>query len=37
MWHVIQKKRTEQDLTANNDLVAQLLMLGLVFGYMRLT
>jgi hypothetical protein len=36
LWHVIQKKRTEQDFTANINTIARLLMLGLVFGYMKL-
>jgi hypothetical protein len=36
VWHTIRKKRTEEDLRANFDSVARLLMLGLVFGYMKL-
>jgi hypothetical protein len=36
LWHVIRKKRTEQDLSANFNSIARLLMLGLVFGYMKL-
>jgi hypothetical protein len=36
LWHVIRKKRSEQDLLADMNLIAQLSMLGLVFGYMKL-
>jgi hypothetical protein len=35
-WHAIRQKRTEQDLSADFNSIARLLMLGLVFGYMKL-
>jgi hypothetical protein len=36
VWHTIRKKRTEEDLRANFNSLARLMMLGLVFGYMKL-